>query len=603
MAFVLKRTGLTAAGLALLVALVGWYSHGATKESVRQALLGEVTLLAEHAARSLQGIDLTLQEIVRSVEADWRAGRLPGEGSHAVLRLRGDGLPQVSGLMLIDREGLLLADQLTRRPREGLSLADTSYFRSHRDDFQPGRLFLGEPLRGEGDSRSFFTASYALRDPQDDFGGVLVAIFDPFYYRHTYSQFEQRVSPRDVALVDRNGIILASSADFAVAVGVPLGAETFQNRYLPEIGGGEILGITLPASGERHLAVMVEVPGYDFFGFVGMPEALALRGWTRLLTGMLLASAVALIGVAGASFGIWRREAARRAAFDAMEQAHSDAREARDRAEAANAAKSRFLAHISHELRTPLNAILGFSEVIRDGILGDDRARHKDYAGLIHKSGRHLLQIINDLLDLSRIEAGRWEVKLEAIPVGELFEAAQLLTSQDFVHRGLTLRRSHPPDLPPLLADDRAVRQMLVNLLSNACKFSAAGQEIHLLAEQRSDGGLDLSVADEGPGIAEERLATLFQPFSQVDGLISNEQHGTGLGLPLVKSLMDLHGGEVVVETADGLGTKVTLAFPPQSGAPGRPAPRAAQPEASPDPLPESPTSAAPKSPVELTGR
>ena len=562
MDYVLKRSALTAAGLIVLVALVGWYSHSLTTDSVRQALLGEATLLSEHAARSLQGIDLTLQEIVDSVERDWRGGRPPSEADHGLLRRRGDGLPQVIGMMLLDREGRLVADQLTRRPRD-IRLADKGYFSSHVERFQPGRLFLGEPMRGDADGRSFFTASYSFRDPAGRFGGVAVAIFDPFYYRRFYGRFEPQFATRDVALIDENGVILASSADFSVAVGVPLGARTFESAYLPEIEGGEIMDITLPASGERHLAVMVEVPGYDFFGYVGMPEGLALQSWYRLVAGMIVVALLALLGVTGGCYGIWRRESARRGAFVAMERAHADAREARDRAEAANAAKSRFLAHISHELRTPLNAILGFSEVIRDGVLGNSDGRNKEYAGLIHKSGRHLLQIINDLLDLSRIEAGGWDLKRDWIDVPNLFEAAGLLTTQDFVERELRLVREVPSDCPLLLADDRAARQMLVNLLSNACKFSAQGQEIVLSAEPRADGGLYLTVADKGPGIADERLSTLFQPFSQVEGLTANEQRGTGLGLPLVKSLMELHGGEVLVDTGKHLGTKVTLAFPP----------------------------------------
>ena len=560
MAFVLKRTAIIATVLALIVALAGWYSHQTTQESVRQALLGEATLLAEHAARSLEGIDLTLQTTVQEVEASWRAGQAPSLAVQSFLDRRADGLPQVIGFMITDREGRVIADH---GEQPATSVADRAFFLSHREAFEPGRLFLGEPLRSGANGRSFFTASYAVRGQDGGFGGVVVAVFDPFYYRRYYQGFEPRLSARDVALIDDDGVILASSSDFAMAVGVPLGADTFERAYKPEIVGGEIMRITLPASGESHLAVMIGVPGYAFYGYVGLSEGVALREWTQLMIGMILALVLAILGAAAGAYGIWRREDARRQAFDAMEHAHRDAREARDRAEAASAAKSRFLAHISHELRTPLNAILGFSEVIRDGILGENPARHREYAKLIHKSGRHLLQIINDLLDLSRIEAGRWEVKVDEVDVGNLFESAELLTRQDFSDRGIRLARDLPADCPPLYADERAARQMLVNLLSNAAKFSSQGEAVELRAAPRVGGGYALTVSDRGPGIPAERLGSLFEPFSQARGLTSYEGHGTGLGLPLVKSLMDMHGGEVRIDSREDEGTAVTLTFPP----------------------------------------
>ena len=562
MVFVLKRTLLVALILALLGGLAAWQSRHWAEEAVRLTLIGEATLLAEHTARSLHGIDLTLQEIVRQIELDWRAGKAPGQSQEGMLQRYFGALPQVSGLLILDRQGRLVATQVGELMRDAAS-GERAYFRTHRDAFEPGRLFIGEPLRSGTSGATHFAASYGLRDPQDGFGGVAVAIFDPFYYRRHYQHLEPGVATRDVALIDDSGVILANSVGFPVSVGVPLGQDRFAEAYMPEITSGELMQILLPASSDSHLAVMLDVPGLPFYGFVGMRESKALKDWERLVWGMVAASFLVLLGAAAAFAGMWQREQARRQAYDALELAHRETGEARDRAEAASDAKSRFLAHISHELRTPLNAILGFSEVIRDGLLGDDRKRDREYATLIHQSGRHLLQIINEILDLSRIESGRMTLEPTQLDLRSLFEAAELLTREDFNERGVRLEFAIPKRCPSLYADDRAAKQMLVNLLSNAAKFSPTGTVVRLGASRRTDGGLEIDVTDQGSGIPDSLLPRIFEPFSQAQGMTTSDGHGTGLGLPLVRSLIELHGGEIHIDSREGEGTRVILSFLP----------------------------------------
>lgn len=562
MSFVLKRTLLVALVLALLSGAAAWQSRHWAEETLRQALFGEATLLSEHAARSLQGIDLTLKEIVSRVEEAWRQGKPPGPFHDAMLQRHFGDLPQVNGLLIMNAEGRLVSTQVSEL-MQSLVDSERDYFRAHREDFDPGRLFVGEPLRSRTSSASYFAASYGLRDPQGGFGGVAVAVFDPFYYRRYYQRFEAGVARRDVALVDDSGRILASSPDFPVAVGVPLGPEGFAKAYKEDIDKAELMRIRLPESGDAHLAVMLKVPDLQMYGFIGLRESVALRDWERLVMGLAAACLLALLGAAGAFTGIWWRETARRQAFEALAQANRDASEARDRAEAASAAKSRFLAHISHELRTPLNAILGFSEVIRDALLGNDRARDREYAALIHQSGGHLLQIINDILDLSRIESGRMALQPSLLELQPLFESAELLTRGDFRERNVLLEIAPPMAGPLLYADERAVKQMLVNLLSNAAKFSDSGDLVRLSATQHSDASLEISVKDQGTGMPEELLARVFEPFSQAQGMTTSQGHGTGLGLPLVRSLIELHGGRIRIDSHEGQGTVVTLSFPP----------------------------------------
>lgn len=239
---------------------------------------------------------------------------------------------------------------------------------------------------------------------------------------------------------------------------------------------------------------------------------------------------------------------------------------ARDAAQAANVAKSRFLATMSHELRTPLNAILGFSELIEKETFGPAGSpQYLEYARIIHESGSHLLSLIGDVLDLSKIEAGKMELKRETSNVAELLEESVRLAGaiRDGHPRGPKPQIKIAADLPVLVADRRATIQMIVNLLSNALKFTPAEGYVTLEAGRSGDGGLFVAVTDSGIGIAAADIPKALAPFSQVDDGRTRSQGGTGLGLPIVKSLIELHGGRFVLESEPGRGTRATLHFPP----------------------------------------
>jgi two-component system cell cycle sensor histidine kinase PleC len=226
----------------------------------------------------------------------------------------------------------------------------------------------------------------------------------------------------------------------------------------------------------------------------------------------------------------------------------------------ANAAKSRFLATMSHELRTPLNAILGFSEIIEAQMYGPaGDTRYVDYAKHIHHSGAHLLSLIREILDLSKIEAGKMELHCEAIAVNDLIEEARELSRADANH---ILMVKVEDGLPALYADRRAALQMMLNLLSNAVKFTPKGQTIFATATMRADGGMTLAVRDTGCGIAKEDIPRALAVYSQVDNPHVRRHDGTGLGLPIVQALVKLHGGIFELESEVGRGTTVSLHFP-----------------------------------------
>ncbi|MEI9993249.1 MAG: ATP-binding protein [Rhizomicrobium sp.] len=247
----------------------------------------------------------------------------------------------------------------------------------------------------------------------------------------------------------------------------------------------------------------------------------------------------------------------------ALRASNNEALRGRQEAEAANSAKTNFLANMSHELRTPLNAILGFSDIIAQQSLGPQAvARYSEYASDIHASGAHLLSLINDLLDVAKIEAGKMEIEPRPLDAAAAVADIERLIGPRARQRRQTIRCEIAPDLPLLVADDRAFRQIALNLLSNAVKFTPEDGRIDIALQRSGNGGLLLEVADNGPGIPEEKLERVFEPFSQIDNRYGRQSGGTGLGLALVKGLVDLHGGRVWIESAPERGTKVYVYFP-----------------------------------------
>ena len=248
-----------------------------------------------------------------------------------------------------------------------------------------------------------------------------------------------------------------------------------------------------------------------------------------------------------------------------LEEEKSNADNARKHAEAANQAKSRFLATMSHELRTPLNAIMGFSEVMEGELLGPlDNPTYREYAGNIHSSGKHLLTLINEILDLSRIEAGRYELHEEPVRLADVAEDCHRLLKLRADTKGLQIVENFASDAPQVWADQRAMRQICLNLLSNALKFTPKGGRIIVTIEPTREGGQLLSVRDTGPGIPKDEIPKVLQAFGQGSLAHQSAEGGTGLGLPIVRNLIELHGGTFELASELRKGTIVTVTLPKQ---------------------------------------
>jgi two-component system, cell cycle sensor histidine kinase PleC len=246
-----------------------------------------------------------------------------------------------------------------------------------------------------------------------------------------------------------------------------------------------------------------------------------------------------------------------------LEETRDDALRKRFEAETANASKTAFLANMSHELRTPLNAILGFSEIIAQECFGPvGSARYKEYAGDIHSSGAHLLSLINDLLDVAKIEAGKMEIAPNPLDAHRTFDIALKLIGAKAREKHQELKIKIAEDTPPLYADERALKQILINLVSNAVKFTPEGGLITVSAGTARDGRFEICCADNGPGIPRDKLDKIFTPFSQVDNRYDRQAGGTGLGLALVRGLAELHGGRAWLESEFGKGCRAYVVLP-----------------------------------------
>ncbi|MET0367555.1 MAG: ATP-binding protein [Methylobacterium sp.] len=332
-----------------------------------------------------------------------------------------------------------------------------------------------------------------------------------------------------------------------------------------------LFGLVIAAAVTTMLAATVPAAAVTAL----MPLALATASLAAFSKGMDALLLVAMAGGAQIFFaGLGRRlyasavgalqsRAEKDAIFAELEQAKANSDEARRRAEEANLAKSSFLATMSHELRTPLNAILGFSEVMKNEIFGVHAApAYQEYSTDIHDSGMHLLNLINEILDLSRVEAGRYDLNEEAVTLASAVEEAQHMMALRARGKSQTIHVHVDGTMPRLWADERALRQIVLNVLSNAVKFTPQGGEITVNVGWTSSGGQYRSVKQSGPGIPEDEIGTVLTSFGRGSLAIKTAEQGSGLGLPIVKGLVDLHGGSFQLKSKPREGTEVIVTFP-----------------------------------------
>ncbi len=364
-------------------------------------------------------------------------------------------------------------------------------------------------------------------------------------------------------------IVAVDAASLAPAETLPHGALTISRDD----------GTTLFRSGDRDAASTeaAAVPAYPLEVSYGRPTGAMWREWRAVW--LRNGAVVGFAGLVAACLAAWydrrRRHAAMRDAETrsreavALRKNNADLAAAAKTADEASRAKSRFFAQVTHELRTPLNAIIGFSETIRGEMFGPvANPRYVEYAALIHDAGGHLLSLINDLLDVSKLEEGKMEIAPIRVSAAALARSTLDLVELLARDGNVALAATGIDTCPDLTVDPRAAKQVLVNLLSNAIKFTPPGGRIDMSFAGRADGAVVITVADSGIGMSSEEIGLAFEPFGRATGEYAAAAPGTGLGLPIARALVRLHGGELSLTSAPGRGTTVTVVFPPDANAP-----------------------------------
>jgi signal transduction histidine kinase len=249
-------------------------------------------------------------------------------------------------------------------------------------------------------------------------------------------------------------------------------------------------------------------------------------------------------------------------AFDDLRRSQTALIAAREKAEVANRAKTEFLSNMSHELRTPLNAVIGFSTLMRDRAWGPIHEKYAEYADLMSEAGTHLLTIVNDILDIAKAEAGKLQLHEEEVDLTHLITQTSRFIREQAAKAGVSFVTEEAGQLPKFRGDTVKLRQILLNLLGNAIKFTPAGGQVTLSVKRNADGGVNIEVTDTGIGIANDQMELAMAPFGQIDSKLSRKFEGTGLGLPLTKRLVELHGGALKIDSVVAEGTTVSVSLP-----------------------------------------
>jgi signal transduction histidine kinase len=564
------RRILSVIGSLLIAALISaasvtiWSTRQKTIQDTEHELTRLSVTLSEHTARALHNVDLILLGLKERFAAEGISTAdefrryLATKDIHELLRDKIGDTPQIDALSLVDSEGNVV--NFTRSwPAPSINVADRDYFIAHRDDPALGP-FISAPVRNRGTGTSTIYLVRRISDPEGNFVGLILGAIETRYFE----EFYRTVSPERggaIQLFRRDGTLLARHPSTEASIG-----QTFTNAplmvgILARTDSGVFHTANSMIDGKARVLAGQAVRNYPLAISVGAVKEEVLAAWLRQTKFILsiAGAAIALVVFSGLLLDRLFSMQLRIAAFHA-ERERAD--RARAVAEAASRAKSGFLANMSHELRTPLNAIIGFTEMLAGQYFGPLNDKQAEYIRDIGSSSHHLLGLISAVLDMSKIEAGRYELFDEEVEVAALLDEAVTFLRIRSKENEVTLRKQVEADLPPLRADRRALLQVALNLISNAVNFTDAGGAVTASAGLRADGSMALTVADTGIGISPSDLAHLFEPFQHSDARLSRRRGGSGLGLSISKMLIEQHGGSLTVSSKMGEGTTILIILP-----------------------------------------
>ncbi|MBL8452233.1 MAG: two-component sensor histidine kinase [Zoogloea sp.] len=447
-------------------------------------------------------------------------------------------------LGVIDEHGTYILSNLANHRR--MDLSDREHFRVHKAR-DTNELFISKPVLGRASGKWSIQMTRRINKPDGSFGGVVVISVDPFYFSDFYSGVDLG-KDGVVSLVGRDGIVRARRSGDNKAVGQDLSrSPLMENLARAEMGSYRS---SSHADGLRRFYGYRAMKDYPLVVAVGVSEEAALAEYRARRVGyMAYAAGMTLVVLLFGGMAIHL--------LDRQLRISAALRESQIKAEAANRMKSEFLASMSHELRTPLNGIMGYAEFLKES--ADETNR--EFAGIILDSSNHLLELVNSILDLAKIESGKMELELRPEPLRPMIERIMRTHRPPADEKGLALELVIDPALPgQILCDATRLAQILNNLINNAIKFTDRGAVTVNVGQDA--GKLRIAVADTGCGIDAEMQPHVFERFRQVDGFLTRRHQGTGLGLALVKELVALMGGEVVLNSRPGEGSTFVVSLP-----------------------------------------
>ncbi len=568
-------TGLLAIALMLATtAVIGFRRYNAELADAARELRTLDLLLAAETGRSFQSVELVLDNIAEQVGADGdmtpdaMVQREATRAVHDLLKARVADVPQLDAVTIISAAGKLV--NFSRYwPIPDVSLDDRDYFKAMRDGHD--KLFLSEPVQNRGSGTPTVYLARRLSAPDGAFLGLALGAIELSSFDRLYGSLQ--LGPGNViALWRRDGVLLARYPALEAGRRMPPAAIMPPDALWHGVPGlfervGNMDGGApewrVVASHPADGAVPLEVN-------ISRSERLILSDWRRDVAGIGTAVAVASLCVLGLMWALLRRFGAYEAVAEASRgreaaiAAQVQAEAAREAAEDANRAKSNFLANMSHELRTPLSAVIGYTELLEEELSDLGERGVLDDLGKVKGNAKHLLGLINDVLDLSKVEANRMDVFPEDFAVAGFVEDAAGAVETLMRRKNNTLALDLGDELGMLRSDVVKLRQCLFNLLSNAAKFTEAGRVTLRVRRDGGEGGdwISFAVEDTGIGMTGDQLGRLFQRFTQADESTTRRFGGTGLGLALSRAFARLLGGDIAVESEVGRGTVFTLRVP-----------------------------------------
>jgi two-component system, cell cycle sensor histidine kinase PleC len=510
----------------------------------------------QFVARTMETVDLTLRIVTENVVGD------SARSGHDLQLLLADRIrhsPQMTGLMVIGPDGIVRSSA-GDVPKPGTSLANSTHFIAARGSADIQVLAIDPATSRSANKHLIFVARRFVR-PTGAFGGVVAAMLSADYVQRFLSTLhvgEQSV----IALQTIDGVMLVRQPYQETSVGKSVASTPLFREWLPWASSGVFRAYDEDDKLWRIIGYQ-RIDRLPLVVHVALSESEALTNWRRTTLWQGMVGVAILMLAAATAYTLHRQLQGRMRAHAQLSDTVRALERARLAAEEGSRVKSQFMANMSHELRTPLNAVIGYSEILIEDAEGDLR-REQHLADLrrINVAGQHLLGLITDVLDISEIEVGRFELHEAPVDLAAVLGDCSRAIAARAQATALDLVSEPVNALPMVMADERRLRQIVLNLLTNAVKFTPPGGRIVLAAQMTAEGGIAVSVSDTGIGMKPEEIPLALETFRQVDGGLTRRQQGTGLGLPLARTLAELHGGTLVIASAAGHGTAVTVTLP-----------------------------------------